>query len=504
MIDTYLHRRKFYQIRKASPSQAFISYSPGSDAAPTGELDRRNTDAGGGTSMGKIFISYRRADAEFAAGELGRQLRRDFGDEQVFRDKEDVGGGVAWRQEVLHEIDRDSVLLVLIGEDWANAKDADGRRRLDNSDDPLRLEITDGIREGARILPILLENAQMPSEEELPPELRLLAGINALNLRDGDWEYYFDKIRKTLETVGFKPVDSLSQAPPQERQTTLPTPKKSVFGLIMGTIGAVLVVLVLLAVALGNLDRAGHIAAAVFSIGGLVLGVIAWRELRHGRSRVRFLGIVVCILAALGFFVALAGMGSRTAPPKRASEQTAKPPSSATLEPTTGVTSVPLLKDHAVIRYDPTLWQVDTTVPKQPGMFQLIHKSGEVWVKVTSERLPIGVEKLVEHSLAEIKKADPMAKVTRQGSRSVNGRNMAFREIEATIFDIPATYYIHYYSDTSGYIQFIGWTYRSLLKEYRSTIEEFLEGFEVADLTPGPPSPETNVSPPPTSSAPKP
>ena len=99
--------------------------------------------------MRKIFISYRRVDAEYAAGALDRELRSYFGDEQVFRDKEDVGGGIAWRQEVLHEIDRNSVLLVLIGKDWANEKDAQGRRRLDNTDDPLRLEITDGLRDGA-------------------------------------------------------------------------------------------------------------------------------------------------------------------------------------------------------------------------------------------------------------------------------------------------------------------------------------------------------------------
>ena len=49
--------------------------------------------------MRKIFISYRRVNAEYAAGALGRELRSYFGDEQVFRDKEDVGGGIHWRQE---------------------------------------------------------------------------------------------------------------------------------------------------------------------------------------------------------------------------------------------------------------------------------------------------------------------------------------------------------------------------------------------------------------------
>jgi hypothetical protein len=185
--------------------------------------------------MRKIFISYRRVDAEFPAGALGRDLRRLFGDEQVFRDKEDVGGGVSWRKEVLHEIDRDCALLVLIGRDWANAKDAHGKRRLDNSDDPLRLEITDGLRDGATILPILLENAEMPSEEELPPELRRLVEYNALKLRDGDWQHDLDNIRRTLEKAGFKPVSLLPPAPPQEPQsiTAGTAPQKANMGEII-------------------------------------------------------------------------------------------------------------------------------------------------------------------------------------------------------------------------------------------------------------------------------
>ena len=53
--------------------------------------------------MRKIFISYRRTD-EVAAGALGRDLRKLFGDDQIFRDKEDIGGGLSWRKEVLRAI----------------------------------------------------------------------------------------------------------------------------------------------------------------------------------------------------------------------------------------------------------------------------------------------------------------------------------------------------------------------------------------------------------------
>src|SRR5687768_909684 len=162
--------------------------------------------------MPKIFISYRRAEAEYAAGSLGRELRRHFGDEQVFRDKEDIAGGVSWRQHVLREIDRDSALLVLIGREWSATRDAQGKRRLDNPDDPIRLEIADGIRDGATVIPVLLENAQMPAASELPSDLAPLAEINALKLRDGDWDADIAKIIKTLEKT-IPPVPRPQPAP---------------------------------------------------------------------------------------------------------------------------------------------------------------------------------------------------------------------------------------------------------------------------------------------------
>jgi hypothetical protein len=156
--------------------------------------------------MRKIFINYRRAEAEYAAGALGRELRRHFGDDRIFRDKEDIGGGASWKRRVLDEINGESALLILIGRDWATVTDAQGRRRLDNPDDPLRMEIADGLKDGAAILPILLENAEMPADTELPEDLRSITEHNALKLRDSDWPYDLTNICRTLERAGFQPI----------------------------------------------------------------------------------------------------------------------------------------------------------------------------------------------------------------------------------------------------------------------------------------------------------
>lgn len=156
--------------------------------------------------MKKIFISYRRAETEYAAGALGRELRTHFGEDQVFRDKEDVGAGVSWKKQVLHEIGDQSALLVLISKGWADCRDGSGQRRLDNPEDSVRIEICDGIRDRATIIPILLENAEMPAESDLPQDLKVLADLNARRLRDGDWPYDLGRICGVLEATGFKPL----------------------------------------------------------------------------------------------------------------------------------------------------------------------------------------------------------------------------------------------------------------------------------------------------------
>jgi hypothetical protein len=202
--------------------------------------------------MRKIFINYRRAEAEYAAGALGRDLRRHFGDDRIFRDKEDIAGGASWKRRVLDEINRESALLILIGRDWAKVTDAQGKRRLENPDDPLRMEIADGLSDGAAILPILLENAEMPADTELPEDLRSITEHNALKLRDSDWQYDLTNICRTLERAGFQPIASSPQT-----KDAPSLPKTAVGSRVV--VAAVIVALVSVLAAFGGLAGLGGI-----------------------------------------------------------------------------------------------------------------------------------------------------------------------------------------------------------------------------------------------------
>ena len=80
-------------------------------------------------------------------------------------------------------------MLALIGPYWL-AKGDDGARRIDEPDDWVRLEIEMGLgHPDVSVVPVLLDGAKMPEEEQLPESIRALARRNAIELAvDGSTE----------------------------------------------------------------------------------------------------------------------------------------------------------------------------------------------------------------------------------------------------------------------------------------------------------------------------
>jgi hypothetical protein len=152
--------------------------------------------------MVAIFLSYRRADTAGHAGRLSAALQRRFGPGTVFQDIEAIAPGADFAQAIEAAVTRCEVLLVLIGDTWLTESDAEGRRRLDDPRDFVRLEIAAALRAGTLVLPLLLEGARMPPKAELPPEIALLARRQALELSDTRWDYDFERLVRTLSREG--------------------------------------------------------------------------------------------------------------------------------------------------------------------------------------------------------------------------------------------------------------------------------------------------------------
>jgi hypothetical protein len=166
-------------------------------------------------ASGGIFVSYRRDDTRQAAGRLADDLAAHFGSDKLFRDIETIEPGVDFADALNQALESCGVMLVLIGQRWLGITDAKGRRRLDDPRDWIRLEIATALKRGIRVVPVLIDGAEPLAEDQLPEDLRPLAGRQALELADGRWKGDLARLVEALGRLpGLKAATSpLPQAP---------------------------------------------------------------------------------------------------------------------------------------------------------------------------------------------------------------------------------------------------------------------------------------------------
>ena len=149
-----------------------------------------------------IFISYRRRDEPNFTGRLYDRLVARFGTGRVFMDIDSIELGVDFSVVIESSLRRCAVMLVVIGGDWLNATDEQGRRRLANPGDYVRLEIESGLSSpGVRVIPILVEGATIPVETQLPPSLVALSRRNGIDMSHMRFSADVDRLFKALERV---------------------------------------------------------------------------------------------------------------------------------------------------------------------------------------------------------------------------------------------------------------------------------------------------------------
>jgi hypothetical protein len=129
-----------------------------------------------------VFISYRRTDSDYPAGWLFERLAERFGRARVFKDVDSLQPGDDFAEVITDAVSSCSALVAIIGERWLTIADERGRRRLDDPDDFVRLEIEAALNRGVRVIPVLVDRASMPRPSDLPPGLQPLARRQAVEL----------------------------------------------------------------------------------------------------------------------------------------------------------------------------------------------------------------------------------------------------------------------------------------------------------------------------------
>ena len=172
--------------------------------------------------MGGVFISYRRGDTRGSAGRLYDDLTDRFGKDLVFRDLDAIEPGAVYGTIIDRAIARCDVLIAVIGNNWIDARDPNGQRRVDSPTDLVRTEIATALAHEKVVIPVLVEDATMPLASDLPADLAPLASRNALPVSDYRWDYDVGRLVAMLDGVVGGPAAGAPAGPPAAPRTTSP------------------------------------------------------------------------------------------------------------------------------------------------------------------------------------------------------------------------------------------------------------------------------------------
>jgi hypothetical protein len=160
---------------------------------------------------GQIVISYRREYDSHAAGRLYDHVSKHFPQYQIFFDVDNIEPGADFLEAIRTSVGSCEVLIAVIGKNWLIASDEKGRRRLDDPDDFVRLEIATALKRNIRVIPVLVDGALIPPSSELPDDLKLLVGRNMLEVKHNSFAADLGRLVAALERVLEKPVAGYKQ-----------------------------------------------------------------------------------------------------------------------------------------------------------------------------------------------------------------------------------------------------------------------------------------------------
>lgn len=145
--------------------------------------------------MYRVFVSYRREDCPYAALLVHAKLAAHLGQRAVFIDTETIRPGDHWETRLQTALGQSEVVVPIIGRNWCRSQPemSSGKR------DYVEWEIGTAIQMDKTIIPLLVDGAQSPPAEQLPPAIRALSGIQATDLPAKSFGRAMDGFLRDLE-----------------------------------------------------------------------------------------------------------------------------------------------------------------------------------------------------------------------------------------------------------------------------------------------------------------
>jgi hypothetical protein len=141
-------------------------------------------------------------------------------------DVRNIEAGEDFTEEIRSHLERAAVLIVLIGKSWLFDYGKFGRRRLDHRNDWVRREISTALgRKNCRVIPVLLDDAELPNEKQaLPQNISKLLVLQRIHVRQESSEDDIERLINEIEKSGFNRLPST----PSQPGTSGPVPHEGV------------------------------------------------------------------------------------------------------------------------------------------------------------------------------------------------------------------------------------------------------------------------------------
>jgi hypothetical protein len=148
--------------------------------------------------MGGVFVSYRVREQPGYATLLHQELVSWFGADHVFLASRSIRPGDDYVHAVLGALRRCDVVLAVIGSQWtAMLRETDR--------DWVYLELRSAFELGLRVVPVLVEDAELPSSDQLPPGLAALARCQYVRMRHysiaSDMNHLIGELKRAMPSI---------------------------------------------------------------------------------------------------------------------------------------------------------------------------------------------------------------------------------------------------------------------------------------------------------------
>ena len=148
--------------------------------------------------MTTVVISYRRDDSKEITGRIFDHLERHFGPGQVLMDVNSIPYGEKFPAYLKQKLEICDILIAVVGPQWAGTNEK-GELRIQEKTDWVRIEIATVLARNIPVIPLLIDDTEMPDRAILPEDLLDFADRQAARIRSEDFRNHIGRLLESMD-----------------------------------------------------------------------------------------------------------------------------------------------------------------------------------------------------------------------------------------------------------------------------------------------------------------